>query len=121
MAIPVNARILIVEDEAFISLMLQDMMRDLGLVVAGTASSLEEALAAVEGPDQFDLASLDINLHGHISEPVATALDARGIPFIVTTGYDDRCLAPAFQDRPRVEKPFQLDDLGQALEALGLS
>jgi hypothetical protein len=39
----------------------------------------------------------------------------------VTTGYDDRCLAPAFQDRPRVEKPFQLDDLGQALEALGLS
>jgi CheY-like chemotaxis protein len=120
MAIPAGARVLIVEDEVFISLTLEDMMRDLGLVIGGIAHDIAGALALVEGPQVFDLASLDVNLGGEISESVAVALTARGIPFIVTTGYDRRYLPAAFQERPLLQKPFELDALAEAVIALGL-
>jgi CheY-like chemotaxis protein len=118
MAIPTNARILIIEDEALISVMLQEMMQDLGLMIAGVALSTDEALALIEGPQWFDAASLDINLQGEISEAVVHALDARGIPFMVTTGYEARDLLPAFQGRPFLQKPFLADDFTAVLAQL---
>jgi CheY-like chemotaxis protein len=111
MAIPTNARILIIEDEALISVMLQEMMRDLGLMIAGVALSTDEALALIEGPQWFDAASLDINLQGEIGEAVVHALDARGIPF-------ERDLLPTFQGRPFLQKPFLADDFMAVLAQL---
>lgn len=120
MTIPAGARVFIIEDEALISLMLEDAMLALGLVVAATAMSVSDALAAIEGPLDFDLASVDLNLRGQISVPVVEALAARGIPFIVTTGYDDQAIPPAFRGRPRVQKPFETDAIAEAISALGL-
>jgi CheY-like chemotaxis protein len=122
MAIPAGARVLIVEDEVFISLTLEDMMRDLGLVIGGVAHDIAGALALVEGPQVFDLASLDVNLGGKNSEAVAVALTARAaIQFIGTTGYDSHYLPAAFQERPLLQKPFELDAVAEAVTALGLN
>ena len=118
MAIPTNARILVIEDEALISVMLQETLVALGLVIGGVALSTAEALALIEGPQRFDAATLDINLQGEIGEAVAYALDARAIPFMVITGYEERDLLPAFQERPFLPKPFLSDDLFAVLTRL---
>jgi CheY-like chemotaxis protein len=89
-------------------------------VIGGVAPSIAEAVALIAGPQRFDVATLNINLQGQTSEAVAIALDARGIPFVVITGYDKQYLLPAFQGRPILQKPFQLKQLAEALGALGL-
>ncbi|MDQ0474997.1 response regulator [Labrys wisconsinensis] len=111
-----GVRILIVEDEALLSLLLEDMVQDLGCTVAGNLSSLEAArgfLAAAPGP--IDLAILDVNLGGTPSYPIAAMLDERGIPFLFVTGYDERDIDEAWRDRPRISKPFNVPDLEHAI------
>jgi CheY-like chemotaxis protein len=113
-------RILIVEDEMLIALMLQGMLEALGYQVAGRARTVADALAIIEADTQgIDAATLDINLGGEHSNAVADALDAHGIPFIITTGYDDPKLF-GFQGQPVVHKPFVPEQLEEALQSLEL-
>ena len=77
--------ILIVEDEPLIAMMLEDFIESLGHEVRGPCESVTEALAMVEA-DGFDLAILDVNLKGESVWPVATALRAKGIPFVLASG-----------------------------------
>jgi CheY-like chemotaxis protein len=108
-------RVLIVEDELMIRMLLADMLGELGYAVAGEAARIDEALAAAKIGD-FDLAILDVNLNGESVEPVAVALSAQGCPFIFASGYGARGLPEAFRDRPTLRKPFQMPELSRVLQ-----
>jgi CheY-like chemotaxis protein len=108
-------RILVVEDELMIRMLLQDMLGELGYTVAAEAARIEEALDAAKNAD-FDIAILDVNLNGQPISPVADALVARGMPFVFATGYGERGLPEPYRDRPTLKKPFQMDGLKQMLQ-----
>jgi CheY-like chemotaxis protein len=109
-------RILVIEDEMLIGMLLEDMLADLGYGVAGVVPKLDEALAAVQG-DGFDLAILDVHLHGESVFPVAEVLVKRGVPFVFATGYGERGLPDAYRGRPVLQKPFAKEDLERVLKA----
>jgi len=107
-------RILVVEDEAAISLLLEDMLLDFGCEVIGPAARLSVALDAV-AREKVDLAILDVNVAGEPIYPVAEALAQRSIPFVFSTGYGSAGIRDAFRDRPVLQKPFAQHDLKQKL------
>jgi CheY-like chemotaxis protein len=111
-------RILVVEDEMLIGMLLEDMLTDMGHEVAAVVPRLKDALAAVER-ESFDLAVLDVHLHGESAFPVADALIAKGVPFIFATGYGERGLPENYRGRPVLQKPFARDDLDRLLKAIG--
>jgi len=108
-------RILVVEDELMIRMLLEDMLGELGYTVTAEAGLLDEALQAAKTAD-FDLAILDVNLDGEPVSPVADALAARGTPFVFATGYGERGLPEPYRDRPMLKKPFQMDGLKEMLQ-----
>jgi CheY-like chemotaxis protein len=103
-----KAKLLVVEDDALIRMLLADMLGEIGYTVAAEATSIDEALEATRGTD-FDLALLDADLQGQSVWPVADALVARDIGFIFVTGSDHGLFA--YRDRPTLKKPFQIDAL----------
>jgi len=112
---PAGKRILIVEDELMIRMLLEDMLAELGYTIAAEVGRLDEALRAVNNIE-LDVAILDVDVGGEPISPVADALAARGTPFVFATGYGERGLPEAHRDRPILKKPFQLDGLKQTLE-----
>ena len=111
-------RILIVEDEAMIALLIEDVLTDLGSTVVGPAARLDEALALARSAE-VDLAALDLNLAGDPVYPVAEALAQRGIPFVFMTGYGQLGIAERWRGRPSIAKPFRPTQLASFLrEAL---
>ncbi len=107
-------RILVVEDEPMIRMLLEAMLDELGYTVAAEAAHIDEALEATKNAD-FDLAILDANLNGEPASPVADALVTRGTPFVFATGYGQ--LPEPYRDRPTLRKPFQMDGLKQMLQS----
>lgn len=110
----VGRRVLIVEDETVVALMLEDMLDDLGCRLAGSVASLEKALQAAEATDA-DAALLDVNIGGKEIFPVAERLRARGIPMVFATGYGSAGLPERWRSSPVLAKPFVLEDLRAAL------
>ena len=108
-------RILVVEDELMIRMLLEDMLGELGHTIAVAAARIDEALEAAKTAE-FDLAILDVNLDGEPVSPVADALAARGTPFVFATGYGERGLPEPYRDRPMLKKPFQMDGLKEMLQ-----
>ena len=108
-------RVLVVEDELMIRMLLEDMLGELGYTVAAEAARIDEALEATK-TTEFDLAILDVNLDGQPISPVFDALVARGTPFVFATGYGERGLPEPYRDRPTLKKPFQMEGLKQMLE-----
>jgi CheY-like chemotaxis protein len=115
---PAPKRVLVVEDEVMIRMLLEDMLVDLGYTVASSAGRIDDAIALARDGD-FDVAILDVNLNGELVYPVAEVLAARGLPFAFSTGYGDRNMPESYRDRPTLQKPFQLDGLERALRQLG--
>jgi len=111
-------RVLVVEDEMLIGMLLEDMLNDMGLEVAAVVPRLRDALEAVER-ETFDLAILDVHLHGEAAFPVADALIGKNIPFVFATGYGERGLPETYRSRPVLQKPFAKDDLERVLKTLG--
>lgn len=109
-------RVLVVEDEMTIALLLEDMIDDLGYEIAGLAMRLPQAMELAR-TIALDVAILDVNLDGHMSYPVADALDARQIPYIFATGYGSGGIAPGYRDRTIVQKPYEIHDVRKAIEA----
>ncbi len=103
-------RLLLVEDEALIAMMAEDMIDGLGHRVVRTATTLTEALDAC-ATVEFDVALLDVNLNGATSMAVAAALKQRGCPFAFTTGYGVDGVDPAHSDCPVLTKPYALGEL----------
>ena len=108
-----QAKLLVVEDDAMIRMVLADMLCELGYTVAAEAASIDEALEATRKTD-FDFAILDADLKGRSVSPVADALVARDIRFVFVTGSDHGL--PAYRDRPTLRKPFQIDALKRTLQ-----
>jgi CheY-like chemotaxis protein len=103
-----QAKLLVVEDDALIRMLLADMLGEIGYTVAAEAASMDEALGATR-KTEFDLATLDADLNGRSVSPVADALVARDIGFVFVTGSDHGLYA--YRDRPTLKKPFQIDAL----------
>jgi CheY-like chemotaxis protein len=111
-----SRRILVVEDELMIRMLLQDMLADLGHTLAGEAGRIDEALMLAK-QCEFDLAILDVNLNGQPISPVVEVLVARGLPFVFATGYGQRGVPEPYRKSPTLQKPFQSDALARAIEA----
>ncbi|MBN9033644.1 MAG: hypothetical protein BGO05_12840 [Rhizobiales bacterium 63-7] len=112
-----GARILIVEDEALIAMLLEEMLTDLGYELAGTAATLAQALELAEATE-LEGAILDLSLGGEKSLPVADVLAARGIPYMFASGYGRSGLEEPYASRALLRKPFDFDELEAALKAL---
>lgn len=98
-------RILIVEDEFFLALELEDYLRAAGADTVGPCSDLASAVAASRR-EPVDLAVLDVNLNGTMVYPLADELLARGLPFVFVTGYSAANLPERFRESPLVTKPY---------------
>jgi len=107
-------RILIVEDEPILALTLEEYLTSAGFEVAAVVGRLPAALAAIE-TIALDAAVLDANLAGVSAAPAAAALTARGVPFIVVSGYLPEQQVSAFSAGARLQKPCRPDDLVRAL------
>jgi CheY-like chemotaxis protein len=108
-------RVLVVEDEPLVGMLLEENLSDLGLTVVQIAVSLSEALDAAATIDA-DLAVLDVNLSGELSYPAAEALAKRGIPVIFVTGYARAMPPRSLSAAPFVDKPYRRDQLAAAIE-----
>ena len=112
-------RVFLVEDEALVAMLVEDMLADEGCTLVASANRLAEALAkATDRSVEFDLAILDVNLAGEPVFPVAEALAARGIPFAFATGYGAGGLPDAWQSRPTLQKPFTARDIRAVLASM---
>jgi CheY-like chemotaxis protein len=116
---PTPRRILIVEDEPLIAMMLEDFLDALDREVAGTADDVAGALARIE-QGEIDAAILDVNLRaGEQSWPIAARLAELGIPFVLATGGAGDMIAEEYRDRPILSKPFTMDGVEKALDSFG--
>jgi CheY-like chemotaxis protein len=107
-------RVLIVEDELLVALMIEDFLAEFGCTPVGPCSTVAKALDVVR-TETLDLAVLDINLNGEMVYPVANALVARRIPFLFVSGYGEASVLPAHSDWKVCGKPFKGDDLAVML------
>ena len=96
--------VLIVEDEIFIAVELEDMIRDAGGAVAGPAMTVPEAFRLIE-TQKITVAILDVHLRDHDSSSVARRLEAAGIPFIFHTGNGESEISSEWPRAPIVKKP----------------
>lgn len=114
-----GVRVLVVEDEAAISMLLEDMLLDFGCTVVGPAARLSTALE-MAARETFDVAILDVNVAGQPIYPIVKIVAGRGLPFVFSTGYGAGGVEEEWRDRPVLQKPFSQASLEKILdEALG--
>jgi CheY-like chemotaxis protein len=106
--------VLLVEDEALVAMMLENMLDDLGCTVVGPAGRLDEAQDLLD-KEEIDAAILDINLAGEKVFPVADRLESNDVPFVFATGYGEAGLDQRHKAHKVLQKPYSLADLRQAL------
>lgn len=107
-------RVLVVEDEAMVAMLLEDMLADLGHTVVATAGRMDRAMKlAMEL--SIDLAIVDVNLNGVHTYPLASILASRHVPFVFATGYGAGGLEEEWKDTTVLQKPFQESDLADAI------
>jgi DNA-binding response OmpR family regulator len=112
-----RCRVLVVEDEAVIAMLFEDMVLEFGSEVVGPIAKIKDALDLARNV-QLDAAILDINLGGAVIFPVADVLSERGIPFIFATGYGATSLPLRFRNSPALQKPFDYEALAEALRKI---
>jgi CheY-like chemotaxis protein len=110
-------RILVVEDEYLIRMLLEDMLADLGYAVAEAIGTVAEA-SKYATAGAFDVAILDVNVDDEEVYPVADILAQRGLPFVFVTGYGEGILPAKYRSRPTLQKPFQAEQLKSMLAGL---
>jgi DNA-binding response OmpR family regulator len=110
-------RVLVIEDEAMIAMLIEDMLIELGCAIRGPAANVAGAMAIIAKGD-FDAAVLDVNLGGERTMPIAAQLKIRGIPFVFATGYGASGIDKEFSEHIVLSKPFRCMDLEAALNQL---
>lgn len=114
-------RILLVEDEALVAMLLETILEDMGCVPVGPAATVEEGLAMAADAAPLDAALLDVNVAGQLVFPVAEVLKARGVPIVFSTGYGEGGLSDAWRGHPTIQKPFTEAAIRNALmQAMGV-
>jgi CheY-like chemotaxis protein len=112
-------RVLLVEDEAMVAMLVEDLLDDLGCEVVRSASSAKAA-AAWARDGQIDLALLDVNLgRGETSFEAAEILRARGVPFAFLTGYGVEGIRADLRDAPILGKPVDPEALRRLVDGIG--
>jgi DNA-binding response OmpR family regulator len=109
--------VLLVEDEAPIALLLEDMLDELGFDIGASASTLPKAIEALSR-GTFAFAIVDVNLGGEWSFPLARILCDRSTPFIFSTGYGVQAIPPEFADVPLIAKPFTREQLADKIAGI---
>jgi CheY-like chemotaxis protein len=109
-----NLRVLVIEDEGIVAMLLEDMLSELGHQVVATIGNIEQATDMV-GKASIDLAILDVNLNGHHTYCLAETLTSRGIPFLFATGYGSSGLRSEWRQANVLQKPFTERELARAI------
>ena len=109
-----GCKVLVVEDEMMIAMLIEDMLEELGCELIGPASKVERALELIAS-ETIEIALLDVNLDGQATDAVAYELQRKGIPFVFATGYGATGVPKQHNDRTVLQKPFQKRDLATAL------
>jgi len=112
-----GVRVLVVEDEYLVAILIEEILESAGCIVAGPIPRLAEALDAAHH-ENCDAAVLDVNLAGERIDPVADALCERNVPFLFVTGYGTNALPGEYIERPHLHKPFRMADLLSAVSSL---
>jgi CheY-like chemotaxis protein len=110
-------RILVIEDSPVVAPFTVDVLGDLGCLVVGPAPNMAAARELLDGED-FDAAILDVHIRGERVFPLCDLLVAKGVPFVLTSGYADWQMPEKWQDRPRLQKPYTIGQVEEALNAL---
>jgi DNA-binding response OmpR family regulator len=114
-----GVRVLVVEDDYLVSLLLEDVLTSTGCVVLGPVPRLADALD-VAAKEHCDVAVLDVNLAGESVYPVAAVLSERNVPLVFVTGYGYDAIPREYAGQPRIAKPFSAEQLSGAISR-GLS
>lgn len=123
MGILEGRRVLVLEDEALVAMLVEDTLREAGADVIGPVGTVAEAIPVIEQALRdaagLDAAVVDMNLHGESALPVAELLAGHGIPFLVASGYGAGALkSETLGEVPTIGKPFDPDELVRALARL---
>ena len=111
-------RILVVEDSPVVGPFTAELLADLGCDVVGPAPNMAAARELVESGERIDAAMMDVHIRGDVVFALCDLLEARGVPFVLTSGYADWQMPDKWEDRPRLQKPYTINDVEQALAKL---
>lgn len=115
-------RVLVIEDESLVAMLLETILEDMGCTVVGPESNIDDGLIAATTEASLDAALLDVNVAGREVFPVAEALRARGVPFVFSTGYGEAGLPEHWRGNPTIQKPFTEGAIRDALmKAMSIS
>ena len=109
-----SRRVLVVEDEILILMMIEDMLTDLGCKSISVASKIDQAITLIDG-QVFDAAMVDLNLNGMESYPIADALAAHDVPYFFSTGNSVTNVKDGYRDQDVLKKPFTFEQLSNML------
>ena len=112
-----SRRILVIEDSPVVAPFTVDILGELGCEVVGPAPNMAVARELVEAGG-FDAALMDIHIRGDRVFPLCEALAGKGVPFVLTSGYADWAMPEEWRDRPRLQKPYTIEQVEEALGAL---
>ena len=109
-----GTRVLVVEDETLVAMLLEEGLAELGCAIVGPIGRVDAAKRAIAS-EQFDCAVLDVNLRGQAVYPVAELLAECAVPFCFVTGYQSPEVEARFAGRPVLHKPFSPRELATAV------
>ncbi len=110
-------RILVIEDSPVVGPFTVDVLADLGCEVVGPAPNMAAARELIEDSD-FDAALVDVHIRGERAFPLCELLCAKNIPFVLTSGYADWQMPDKWNERPRLNKPYTVEQIEAALGPL---
>ncbi len=115
-------RILVVEDESLVAMLLETILEDMGCTAVGPAATVDDGLALATDGERLDAALLDVNVAGRQVFPVAEILQRNGVPFVFSTGYGEGGLPDQWRGHPTIQKPFTEAAVHDALmKAMGVA
>lgn len=115
-------RVLVVEDESLVAMLLETILEDMGCTPVGPASNIDDGEAMARDTVDLDAALLDVNVAGRQVFPVAAALKERGVPFVFSTGYGEGGLPDEWRGTTTIQKPFTEAAVRDALmKAMGVA
>ncbi|MFA5957590.1 hypothetical protein [Hyphomicrobium sp.] len=110
-------RVLLIEDNALISMDLEEILKNFGCHVLGPRVRVQDALDAIESED-IDVAVVDYMLEDGDAEPIARKLNDKGIPFAFCTGTPQAHVGSLYPHTPILGKPFNPEDVSTVVNSL---